>query len=324
MEKSIVHKTYSICVLLLCCGLLSGIARAETFHLASGQTVTGDIVSMDETGIVLKQTDGSYGERTPWTKLSQADLKDLEQNPKAAQFVGPFIEQSQEDKMKRTEIEVKEVPHLARPAGHSLIAALFTSTMGIFIVLVVYAGNLYAAYEVSIFRAQPAGLVCGVSAVAPVIGPIIFLAMPTKLRRKEEEWQPPVEEHVETGMEAAIAADQAGITEQSGDVAVQPTAAQVAAAAALPPTKTYLRGQFTFNRRFFETQLPAFFAMSRPEAEVDKVLTFKAARGTYIAQRISRISANELHLQVIKGPASEEVIVPFVEIQEVQLKHKDA
>jgi len=40
--------------------------------------------------------------------------------------------------------------------------------------------------------------------------------------------------------------------------------------------------------------------------------------------RITRIAANELHLQVQKGHASEEVMIPFIEIQEVRLKHKDA
>jgi hypothetical protein len=62
----------------------------------------------------------------------------------------------------------------------------------------------------------------------------------------------------------------------------------------------------------------------RRDSEKDMVLLVKAARGTFAAQRITRISANELHLDVHKGHASEEVMVPFSEIQELQLKHKDA
>ena len=54
------------------------------------------------------------------------------------------------------------------------------------------------------------------------------------------------------------------------------------------------------------------------------VIIFRAARGTYTATRISRISANELYAQVQKGHASEEVLIPFAEIQEIILKHKDA
>ena len=85
-----------------------------------------------------------------------------------------------------------------------------------------------------------------------------------------------------------------------------------------------MRGQFTFNRRFFETQVPGFFAVIRPEADKDMALIFKSSRGTYTAARISRISPSEIYLQIQKGHASEEVIIPFVEIQEVILKHKDA
>ena len=257
MEKSIVLKLYRFCVLLMFCVLLARIAGAETLHLTDGQTVTGEIVSIDDKGIVLKQPDGSYGERTPWTKLSQADLKELQQNPKAAPFVEPFIEVTQADKMAKTEIEIKDVARLPRPTGHSLIAAMFTSAIGIFTLLILYAGNFYAAYEIAIFRAQPVGLVCGIAAVAPFLGPVIFLSMPTRLKQKEPEWQPAHEEPVEASLAAAIATEQQG-TEATAETAAAPAPP---AGPVLPPTKTYMRGQYTFNRRFFETQMPGFFAM---------------------------------------------------------------
>ena len=79
-----------------------------------------------------------------------------------------------------------------------------------------------------------------------------------------------------------------------------------------------------FNRRFFETKFPGFFGVVRREADKDMVLFIKAARGQYIGERISRISANDMYVQVHKGEASEEVMVPFSEIQEVQLKHRDS
>ena len=40
--------------------------------------------------------------------------------------------------------------------------------------------------------------------------------------------------------------------------------------------------------------------------------------------RIARIAANDLHLQVPKGHVTEEVTIPFVEIKEIRLQHKDA
>jgi len=94
--------------------------------------------------------------------------------------------------------------------------------------------------------------------------------------------------------------------------------------APLPPTQVFQRGAFMFNRRFLETKFPGFFGVVRREAEKDLLLIIKAHRGEYTVDRISRISANDLHAQVRKGQASEEVTIPFTEIQEIRLKHKDS
>jgi hypothetical protein len=72
MEKSIVHKILT--VILLSFGLMAGISRADTFHLTDNSTISGEIVSMDDKGVILKQADGSYADRLPWSKVSQADL----------------------------------------------------------------------------------------------------------------------------------------------------------------------------------------------------------------------------------------------------------
>lgn len=320
--KAISNMFHRFSVILMFCLLAATAALAQnqtiTLHFADGTTMTGEVAQVNEAGILLREASGQLTPRVPWTKLSQADLKELEQNPKAAKFVEPFIEVSQEELRKKTEVQIKEFPKLKRPANGSLFGGLGGSLLGVVTLLILYGSNLYAAYEISIFRAQPAGLVCGVAAVAPVVGPIIFLSMPTRLRQKEPEWQAPAEEYpAGSEAEAAITAEQAAATAEA-DAAAQ-AAAQPAGP---PPPKVFARGQFTFNRRFFETQMPGFFAVTRPEAEKDTVMTFKTSRGTFIVQRISRISASDITLQVNKGHAFEDNIVPFVEIQEVQIQRQ--
>ena len=86
----------------------------------------------------------------------------------------------------------------------------------------------------------------------------------------------------------------------------------------------YTRGEFTLNRRFFETKFPGFFRVVPSEAEKELVIVIKAVRGEYVGKRISRISSNEMHVQLQSGNASAEVMIPFVEIQTVQIRHKDA
>ncbi len=322
MEKLVVHKFYRYCAVMAFCGWLAATAGAQTtitLHPKNGPAVTGTVLDMGDAGIRLQLEDGTFmNNPIPWGLLSLDDLRQLQRDPKARQFVEPFIPIPKAKKLERTEVDIKEPPRLERPVSHSMFGALAGSSVGLLALVLLYAGNLYAAYEISIFRSQPPALVCGVSAVAPLLGPVIFLALPTRERTDDGQWSQAAPDE---GLEAAIAAEQAAPAAPPGAGHRRaPTQPVAVAGNAPPPGKTFPRGQYTFNRRFFETQMPGFFAMMRREADKDTMLVFKAARGTYVAQRITRISPNDIHIQVQKGHASEEITIPFVEIQEVQLK----
>ena len=320
---------------LAVCGLLVQAAHAETFRFNNGDTLTGELLadSANAAGVQIKVGDGNYP-RVPWTSFSQEDLKTFAKVQKLAPHVEPFIEITQAEKIKKTEVKLKQPPRLERPAPRSLVGALFSSGLGLFIMLLLYAANLYAAYEVSIFRARPPALVCGVSAIAPLIGPIVFLSMPTKVAPAAETWAPTPEVapagtagDADNPMQAAGAEHPTGLKLAGSEPADGVKVGQFEGGedkASLPPTTKYQRGQFTFNRRFFETKFPGFFGVVRRDADRDMVLVIKSSRGEYAGQQISRIAANDLHLQVQRGHASEEVMIPFVEIQEIKLKHKDA
>lgn len=316
------RKIRFICLWLLLCGWFVGATWADTFQLAEGRTLTGDIVagSANDAGLQFRLADGSY-ERVAWTSFSQEDLKKFAQDKKLASFVEPFIEVSQEERLKRTEVKLNDVPRLERPPSHSLLGAMFSSSVGAFVLLLLYAANIYAAYEISIFRARPFALVCGVSAVLPLIGPILFLSL-----------QPPVKPREEGEVLADEPAQTFSVPTAPGESTTaedHPGGLRIAHAAADAPGgekfkgQVFQRGAFTFNRRFFETRFPGFFGVVRREAEKDLVLRIKSARGEYTCQRVTRIAANDVHVQVQKGQGSEEIMIPFSEIQEIQLKHKD-
>src|SRR5581483_1289403 len=94
--------------------------------------------------------------------------------------------------------------------------------------------------------------------------------------------------------------------------------AETAPAAAAPATVTFKRGDFTFNRRFFETKMPGFFRLVPSEAEKDMVLYVKAARGEFVGKRIMNITQNEMTLQIFKENVTADEVIPFTEIMEVQ------
>src|SRR5882724_936017 len=322
METHIVRR-FLLILGLIVCGFLAVSLRAETFKLNNGQTIIGEVLaaSANDAGIQIKVGEGKY-ERVPWANFSQEDLKQFAKNKKLEPLVEPFIEVSQEQKLKRTEVNIKEPARLERPPAKSLFGALFSSGLGLLIVVLLYAANLYAAYEVALFRGHPVPLVCGVAAVLPVAGPIIFLSIKTKMQSVQAPtWE--TAEPAPAAVAEAVNPMQDTASEHTSGLKLSHSEAEPAAAA-LPPSTIFQRGQFTFNRRFFETKFPGFFAVVRRDAEKDMVLIIKAARGNFVGQRITRIAANDLHLQVTKGHASEEVMIPFVEIQEIRLQHKDA
>jgi len=309
-----------VLLLLVTFGVAFG-ALADTFELADGSKLSGEAIwgSANAQGIVIKKEDGTYAPRMGWTNFTVNTLKQLSQNPKAKQFAEPLLEALDDEatsaKKAAAEIVVKPVPRLERPDPRAGLGALFRSPLSVFLLVIIYLANLYAAFEISIFKNYPAAAVCGTAAVVPIIGPALFLCLPRRLPGAKYEPEPEqlAEEHQ---------AEHVVTHEQEG--AQAPAPAPVAhAGPALPPPTVYQRGHFSFNRRFFETKMSGFLRVVPSEAEKDMLIFVKSSRGEHVATRISRLTPNEIHLHVVKGGASAEVMIPYTELAEVQVRHKD-
>lgn len=266
-------------------------------------------MTFDDSGLTLR-TPSAYT-NVAWTKFSQASLRQLAKNPKIKPLVAPFIEIPEAQREHKAEVKIQKVTRLELPPNQSVFGAMFSSPIGIIVMLLIYAANLYAAFEIAIIRTWPIGLVMGVSAALPVLGPIIFLSLP------EKKQAAPVEETVET--EAATFAVP-GQQQPAPEEEIKIAAGSWQAPGGQAEGQVFQRGQFTFNRRFFETKFSGFFGTTRRGAEKDLVLLVKSTSGQFAAERISRIAANDVHFETAQG----EVMVPFADIQEIQLKPKGA
>jgi hypothetical protein len=322
-------RTLFLAVMLSVSGVgLPASARAETYKLLTGETIEGTPIAPNAQGVVIKRPDGSLPSRTGWTNFTQEALKEFAKTPQIRRFIEPLLEEEidEPEGRKSLEITIKTPPRVERPDSKAGLSALFSSGLSVFMLLLMYAGNIYAAFEVAIFKNRPPLLVCGIAAVAPVIGPVIFLCLP-------RPGVGTVEDIAEGEMVAEDAAHAVGATAEAahGHAAGHhghghpgsPPAGTAPAAAQAPP-QIYQRGQFTFNRRFFETKLAGFLRMVPSEAEKDMVLHVKSSRGEHAATRIARITPNDVAFQVTKGGASAEVIIPFNEINEVRVQHREA
>jgi hypothetical protein len=293
------------------CGL-PVVARADTFPLADGTSLTGNIVKSTDTGLMLHMPDDTYT-NVLWTKFSQDGLQQLAKFPKIAPLVEPFIEIPPSERPKKPEVKVNDVTRLELPPKQSLLGALASSSVGLVALILIYAANIYAGFEIAVFRNRPKALVMGVTAVLPVLGPIIFLSMPTHVEPQ------PVEELVETEPVTFAVPGQEPAQEEI----------QIATGSWQPPAaentgQIFKRGQFTFNRRFIETKFAGFFSEPRSGADANLILIVKTAGGELIVERITRIDTGTLHLEITAGGARREVMVPFTDIQEIQLQPQAA
>ena len=320
MLRNLVRKFLWIITGFWLCGWLAT-ANAQTYQLTDGTSVSGDVISFNDDGVIFHTPDDHYTDRIPWTKFSQDALKALAKNPKMRDYAEPFIE-TPPPPPRPLEMQIRQVSRLELPPKQSVIGALFSSSLGMIIILLIYAANIYAGFEVAIFRSRPPALVAGVSAILPILGPIIFLSMPTQMEPGAAEQDMQVETGAPPGAVAAAGPESEAPPATTESVQVTPPGWQ--AVTALPETQVFQRGQFTFNRRFFETKFPGFFSMIRQGTDKDMVLVVKTPRAHHVVQRITRIAANDAHFEVMSGAARQEVMVPFGEIQEIQLKHKDA
>jgi hypothetical protein len=326
------RRVYTVLLgLALGCHLV-GLAWAKEFKLMDGTVITGEVSAFDDNGAVFRLQTGGFSPRYAWMKFTQETLKQLAENEKIKPMVDPFIEIPPEAKPKPKPIFLREVPRAERPIGRTTMFSSFTAPLGLVVLGLLYAVNLFAAYEISHYRNRPVPLVCGLSALMPLLGPLIFLASPTV--PESGEGAAPLEEGppdmATPGPAVAVAASPHGTTSRrigsppppppGGGLRV--AAAQKAGGGKLEP-KVYSRAEYTFNRRFIETQFAGFFRVVPSEAEKDLVLVFKTPKHEYVGRRISRISSNEFFLQLQQGGGTKEVSITFGEIAQIIVRHKD-
>ena len=301
-----------------CLGGLLVAARAETFPLADGTSLTGDIIKATDAGVMLRQSDNNVYTNVLWSKLSQDGLRQLANNPKFKDFVEPFIEIPLSERPQKPEVKVNEVSRLELPPKQSLLGAMFSSSVGIFTLLLIYAANIYAGYEIAVVRVRPKGLVMGVAVVLPILGPIIFLALPMHVAAA------PAEEQVEADSATFAMPGQAAPVQDEIQVTGVTTGAAPAAKTGSAAGQVFKRGQFTFNRRFIESKFAGFLGETRSAADVNTTLIIKTASAQMIVERILTIAASDMQVEVSLGEVRQEVTVPFADIQEIQLKPKAA
>lgn len=290
---------------------------ATEFKLNNGDVLKGEIAAVAEEGLTIRLDLGGFSDRISWTKFTQETLKLLANNPQCKAFVEPFIEVPIElkarNRPKKREFKPLPVQRVALPPEKGEFLATATLPANLVILGLIFAANLFAAYEIAVYRGRPVALVCGLSVIFPVVTPILFMSLPSVEQ---------VEAVEAGGVAPELESKRRDTTRVPGGAAaggLTMAKAEKSTAGSLEPV-TYKRGETTFNRRFFEIKFAGFFRVVLGEKEKQMVIVVKTSRDEFVARRIARITANEMHLQLLNGSESP---VSFGDIAQVQLKPKE-
>ena len=272
--------------------------------------MTGELLKHDDNGLQVRV--GETYTNIAWARLAQEALKQLANDPKIKPQVEPFIEPEVSQRTPKAEIKINPVTRLERPENSSILGGLLGSSVGKFIFFVLFLANLYAAYEISIVKARPAAQVVGLSALLPIIGPVIFLILPMLEKTVIEETVDMPAPAGTQGAAAQAAAANPGI--EIGEASwkkpeEKKTEAQV-----------FARGKFTFNKRFVETKFAGFVG-GEPKGDALKFwMEVKTGAAHFAVQHIAQVGTAEAIFETANG----QVTVPFADILEIKLNPKTA
>ena len=362
----------------LCLAGMALAAEFTEFKFKDGTSVKGEAIGPKERDVVIKDTDGKFLPRTAWTNFTQETLKEFAKNPKMRQYVELLIEDAAPaTAVAGGEINIPEVVVAKRdwkqpkdvtdkrvvPKNPSMIAGMFGTGVGWFSMLVVYAGIIYAGFEVAAYRRRPKQLVMGLSAI-PIFGffaPIAFLCMPAVKSLEETkpnsvaqaaaiaaaaaaqkpEEKPAFPGKKKPGLALGKKVDDAShapapvVAPKPGDPVAAPVAGPAAVAspvkapapAAAPAMEAvvYRRGETNINKRFIETKFAGFFKAVLGPAEKEMwVVWVTATGGEFWSKRIVSISQTDV---VVNCPQESggtlDETIQIAGIQEIHLRPRE-
>lgn len=307
----------------------NGQVKRGKFKLKDGTEISGDVSGPNQVGVLFRYTEGDnagkFTKRYKWEEFSQETLADFKQDNRVKRYVELLIEikttdfgtvqdETLPERKPRPPVEVKPVSKATREFADATVFGALFSGSGLILLLLIYGANLFAAYEVAYFRNYHFAVVCGTAAVVPVIGPLVFLCLPTRSKHA-----PVVDAGPQPGDTADVMNEEDEEEEAVVEVAPMPVVAQI------PATQVFKRGEVAINRRFIETKFAPFFRVIIGDNEKDLRLVIKSSKGEFVGNRVSKVTQTDMSLQITnESGASIEETFPIADIFEIQIRHKDA
>ena len=175
-----------------------------------------------------------------------------------------------------------------------------------FIAVLVVSLSAWAGREVAVFRNRPVGLVCLLSALFPVIVPVVFLILPEPGDEIEERQLPAYT----PAPDVANIEDATHITELDTrmESEVEPSA-QV--------HECYRASETRFSGKFFADYLARFY---KEPPEDGRALVLTTEEGAYPVHHISDLSQESMTIVYPSQEGLAETSIPYRHLQEVRVQ----
>lgn len=330
-----------------------------TFSLTNGTKIVGTIFRVRDRGITFRKDTGSLSKTIKFGEFTKADLKKLvEASEDVRQYAAGLLQMepgsggggsaipvkpppSRKTLEPPSYTEVEDRPELPEPI--SIFGAYFGTKPGMLMLLLIWAGNLWAAHFIGIYRKWPKFMVPGIAAVAPIVGPAVILGMkPKKSEKKETVMDKDADEKPakKKGAVAKPVAKAKVVTAKPGAGAAAGRAGAGAAKAKQPaqqapmaapkqpgagPKKleeaSYAKGAVNINKRFIETKFAPFFKLVPDEPYRSGWMCFITPRGEFWAKRIPKITQTDLTIQCPQeGGGTLDQVLQIAEVTEIHIR----
>ena len=221
-----------------------------------------------------------------------------------------------------------------RPSDKRFSLGGIFSPAGIALSLIIMGFSVYAGREIALFRNRPVGLVCGLSAVFPVIAPTVFLLLPDPAAQHAEAMAEAHDPHLisNSGTSGALAETMPPETHQpaampnyeddpdSPYLNMEPGQDEThfETTATAPATLEFYRsGDYQIDYHFFNNHFQRFVGNAPPEGQS---LILRTREVEYPAHSVARLDAESLNIFYAAGDQWAEETIYYAHIEEVEVR----
>ena len=214
-----------------------------------------------------------------------------------------------EDNGKKDEFNLVPGPAIPPPPANRLSPNNWLNPGSLLVLLILSGLSAYSGYEIAGFRHRPVKVVCALSALCPVIVPLVVLLLPD-----------PAEAHAQAVAEAndrflLPPAAAAGAVEDNYDITAEETHIEGIDGAVV--MERYLQTENHFSDRFFSDYFGRFYQASPPSGQT---LVVQTSEVIYPVHHISNLEPESLSVVYAQGQEWVEEVIDYRLIEEVRVE----